>query len=688
MSQLKITKFSHLSVRYQFVILMMVLASTLISFYSAVTYYNEKVIYAEESTDELKRISQVLESEYSALIKSSLPSAGMELIRKWKLFPVLEHAELRDIAGKSILNYSKSGAPHDNTQVLEPNTLKIVGDLFFYKDTVELQGQKVGTVSYAISSKNYEELLANLTQLIIISIPIALTFAIFLSFWLQSIFVFPLQRLITTIKDIAQAEDYSIKVAIESSDKSEFAVLGQHFNSLLQRISKTLKEIEQSNTNAQELAYYDELTGLANRRLLTEHMEYILDIAKRDQRHGALLFIDLDNFKTLNDSRGHAAGDDLLKQVAESLKRVFRSADTIARLGGDEFVILSGHLEDSEEDVINQVHSFMLRLKHILGEKFVVQGESYHLTASVGITTFPGMADIPEVLMKQADTAMYRAKEAGRDGYRFYQPEMQAVADARLKMETDLRFALNAEELDLFYQPQVDEFGRILGAEALLRWFKKDGTFISPGDFIPVAEMTGLILPIGEWVIKKAFEQLSKWEKEGVATDFRLSINISPYQFHQENFVELTKKMLNESGVSADNVTLEVTEGITIRDINATISKMEILTSLGFKISMDDFGTGYSSLTYLKKLPLSELKVDQSFVRDLHIDKSDAEIAATIIAMAKNLNLDVVAEGVEEESQLTFLSRHGCLVFQGYYFYKPMPAKDFDKLLFGNVVVL
>lgn len=688
MSQLKITKFSHLSVRYQFVILMMVLASALIVFYSAVTYYNEKVIYAEESTDELKRISQVLESEYSALIKSSLPSAGMELIRKWKLFPVLEHAELKDIAGKSILNYSKSGAPYHNTQVLEPNTLKIVGDLFFYEGIVKSQGQKVGTVSYTISSKNYEELLANLTQLIIISIPIALTFAIFLSFWLQSIFVFPLQRLITTIKDIAQAEDYSIKVAIESSDKSEFAVLGQHFNSLLQRISKTLKEIEKSNANAQELAYYDELTGLANRRLLTEHIEYILDIAKRDQRHGALLFIDLDNFKTLNDSRGHAAGDDLLKQVAESLKRVFRSADTIARLGGDEFVILSGHLEDSEEDVINQVHSFMLRLKHVLGEKFVVQGESYHLTASVGITTFPGMADIPEVLMKQADTAMYRAKEAGRDGYRFYQPEMQAVADARLKMETDLRLSLNSDELDLFYQPQVDEFGRILGAEALLRWVKKDGTVISPSDFIPVAEMTGLILPIGEWVMKKAFEQLSKWEKEGVAADFRLSINISPYQFHQETFVELTKKMLNESGVSAHNVTLEVTEGITIRDISATISKMEILTRLGFKISMDDFGTGYSSLAYLKKLPLSELKVDQSFVRDLHIDKSDAEIAATIIAMAKNLNLDVVAEGVEEESQLTFLSRHGCLVFQGYYFYKPMPAKDFDKLLFGNVVVL
>jgi EAL domain-containing protein (putative c-di-GMP-specific phosphodiesterase class I) len=200
--------------------------------------------------------------------------------------------------------------------------------------------------------------------------------------------------------------------------------------------------------------------------------------------------------------------------------------------------------------------------------------------------------------------------------------------------------------------------------------------------------MTGLILPIGEWVIKEALGQLKKWKIAGVASDFRLSINISPYQFHQENFVESTKHLLNESGVSANNVTLEVTEGITIKDIQSTINKMEKLTSLGFKISMDDFGTGYSSLTYLKKLPLSELKVDQSFVRDLHIDQSDAEIAATIIAMAKNLNLDVVAEGVEEESQLTFLSQHGCLVFQGYYFYKPMPAKEFDDLLFGNVIVL
>lgn len=681
-------KLSHLSVRYQFVVLMMVLASVLIVFYSIFTYQNEKAEYAEESVNELKTISRVLESDYAALALMGLPSASIELMRKWKRFPIIEQADIKDVSGKPILHYSKSAKVHQEIQVIEPNQIKVVGHLFLYKYIVKFQGEKVGSVTYAISNKNYKALLGELTKLILISIPIALMPAIVLALWLQSIFVLPLQRLMATIKKITDEQVYSDAIEIDKADKSEFAGLAKHFNALLQRMHKTLNEVEHSKMLAQELAYYDELTGLANRRLLTEHMEYVLDIAVREHRHGALLFIDLDNFKTLNDSRGHAAGDELLKKVAGSLKQVFRTADTIARLGGDEFVILSGHLDDSEEAVINQVHSLMLKLRHILSEKFVIQGESYHLTASIGITTFPGMADSPDTLMKQADTAMYRAKEGGRDGYRFYQPEMQAVADARLQMETDLRQALSANELELFYQPQVDEFGRILGAEALLRWFKKDGSMVSPADFVPVAEMTGLILPIGEWVIKEAFEQLKQWKKDGVSLGFRLSINISPYQFHQENFVGRIKDLLNESGVPASNVTLEVTEGITITDIQSTIDKMEKLTELGFKISMDDFGTGYSSLTYLKKLPLSELKVDQSFVQDLHVDNSDAEIAATIISMAKSLKLDVVAEGVEEESQLTFLSHHGCLIFQGYYFHKPMRAADLTELLFGHLVIL
>jgi len=337
---------------------------------------------------------------------------------------------------------------------------------------------------------------------------------------------------------------------------------------------------------------------------------------------------------------------------------------------------------------MNQIHSLMLKLRHTLSHHFTVQSETYHLTASIGVTTFPDMGDTADELMKQADTAMYRAKESGRDGYQFYQMDMQAVADARLKMESALRQAILHEEFELFYQPQVDEFGRILGAEALLRWFKDEETLVSPAAFIPVAEQTGLIVPIGNWVLRKCFLQLKEWDNLELASSFNLSINISPFQFHQSDFVSNVKNALDETGVSPNKVTLEVTEGIVIKNIQAVIDKMRELTSMGIKISMDDFGTGYSSLTYLKKLPLSELKIDQSFVRDLHLDESDAEIAATIIAMAKNLNLSVVAEGVEEESQLTFLRGKGCSIFQGYYFHKPMGASELTKLLKGNVVIL
>ena len=684
-------KLSHYPFRNQFVVLMMTLASLMIAFYSIFTYFNEKEEYLSELGNEIKVISRVLENDYARLLMIGLPSESIELLNKWKQFPIIEHVDLKEMSGQSILHYSKLDQPHQTfhnikpQETLEANQLDRVGHLFFYKDIVEFNGEEVGVVSYVISNKKYDALVGELTKRIAISILIALALAVFLSLWLQKIFVAPLKRLMIRIKKIADDQLYSKTLSINENDKSELASLAKHFNVLLQRMDKTLTEVENSKVLAQELAYYDDLTGLANRRLLTEHMEYVLDIATRENQHGALLFIDLDNFKTLNDSRGHAAGDELLKKVAESLKKVFRSTDTIARLGGDEFVILSGHLEEA---VINQVHSLMLKLRHVLSEKFVVLGESYHLTASIGITTFPNMADNIEMLMKQADTAMYCAKEAGRDGYHFYQPEMQAIADSRLQMETDLRHAIATGELELFYQPQVDEFGRILGVEALLRWFKKDGSMVSPADFIPIAEMTGLILPVGEWVIKEAFKQLAIWQRGDISPSFRVSINISPYQFHQNDFVQDIKGLLNESGALASHVTLEMTEGITIKDIQSTIDKMEKLSDMGFKLSMDDFGTGYSSLMYLKKLPLNELKVDQSFVRDLETDRSDAEIAATIIAMAKNLKLEVVAEGVEDEAQLAFLTHHGCLVFQGYYFYKPMRVADLTELMFGHAVIL
>ena len=629
----------------------------------------------------------MLENDYVELISFASLSLSREVIHKWQSFPSILHAGLESTLASPVLNFTKNNSEHEAVELGANESFAMVNEQMQFKKPVMSAGKQVGWMRYVVSTHYQGELWNELQETLLISIPFVLLLAVCLVTYLQRIVLNPLQYLIAKLATIVEQKNYNESIAVNNSDAGEFASLSRSVNSLLARVQKSIDLANESEAYAKEMANYDELTGLANRRLLTEHMEYILDVASRENRHGALLFIDLDNFKTLNDSRGHAAGDALLKQVAISLKKFFRKEDTVARLGGDEFVILSGRLEDSEEDAANQVHSLMQKLRSVLSKSFTVEGEVYQLTASVGVSTFPKLARTPSELIKQADTAMYRAKEAGRDTYRFYQPEMQAAADTRLKMESELRQAISAEEFELFYQPQVDEFGRVLGAEALLRWFKDDG-MISPADFIPVAELTGLILPIGDWVLKNGFMQLKQWFDEGADPNFSLSINISPLQFYQDTFVSNVKNLLSEAGVPAKNITLEVTEGVAIKDIQATIDKMHVLKDIGFKVSMDDFGTGYSSLTYLKKLPLNELKIDQSFVRDLDVDKDDAELAATIISMAKNLHLDVVAEGVETESQLRFLCRHECAVFQGYYFHKPMRPAELTELLSGNLIIL
>lgn len=677
-----------LSIRYQFVALMMVLAVTLIFAYTAVMYFLERERYIDVSVQEIEVLSQALEHDYAELILLAPPTSKREIVRKWRLFPNILQADIELPSGESIMHFNSRDTKHERVQLSVNKSAGITHRPLQFNYPVISVGKQVGWVRYIVSTEHHQALVSKLMSSLLVSIPVAMLLAIGLTCYLQRVFVNPMRDIMLNISTTVERQDYARSIVVNSRDRSEFAGLSRSFNALLTRVQSSLEAAKKSQAYAQELAHYDELTGLANRRLLIEHMEYMLDLASRDKRHGALLFIDLDNFKTLNDSRGHAAGDDLLKQVAASLKSIFRKEDTVARLGGDEFVILSGRLEDSEEAVANQIHSLMLKLRHVLSEIFIVQGEVYHLTASIGITTFPGLANSSSELMKQADAAMYQAKEAGRDGYRFYQPEMQAAADARLHIERALRYAITAGEFELFYQPQVDEFGRILGAEALLRWFKTGGEMVSPADFIPVAELTGLILPIGDWVLRRGFVQLKQWIDEGVNEGFNVSINISPLQFQQDVFVANIKDLLFEIGVPASSITLEVTEGIAISDIQSTVDKMNELREIGFNVSMDDFGTGYSSLTYLKKLPLNELKIDQSFVRDLDVDKADAELASTIIAMAKNLNLEVVAEGVEKDSQLRFLCRHGCTVFQGYYFYKPMRAEDLSELLLGNLIII
>lgn len=452
------------------------------------------------------------------------------------------------------------------------------------------------------------------------------------------------------------------------------------------KICATLRDITDrklAEARIEHLAFYDALTELPNRRLLLDRLEQNISRARRYGHYGAMLFLDLDRFKNINDSLGHPVGDALLQAVSKQLLQDLRSDDTVSRLGGDEFVML---LSDLGNDPTTAAALAQQKAEHIklrLAEKNIIDGHELHITPSIGVAMFPSGKNSQETgndILRYADTAMYRAKDDGRDTIRFFLPSMQSAADNRLATEKELRYALDRNELSLYFQPQVNSNGQILGAETLARWKHPEKGFISPATFIPIAEATGLILPIGEWVLRTACEHLKLWDDNGLAIN-HLAVNVSPRQFRQPIFVNQVKEILEQTGADPNQLGLELTEGMVIDNILDTIEKMEALKKLGIELSIDDFGTGYSSLTYLKKMPLDILKIDQSFVRDIETDSSDAAIVDTIISMATHLDLKVIAEGVETRFELDFLEGKGCPLYQGYLFSKPVPNEQFMELL-------
>ncbi|MGR9052770.1 MAG: EAL domain-containing protein [Gammaproteobacteria bacterium] len=443
-------------------------------------------------------------------------------------------------------------------------------------------------------------------------------------------------------------------------------------------IFSDITEKKKSENEIHDLAFYDPLTSLANRRMLISQLQNELIVAKRRALYGALLFLDLDRFKVLNDSLGHYVGDELLKQVAQRLKVVLREEDTPARLGGDEFVILIHANKASLKEAREQALTVAEKLQDVLNRPYLIGDAEHHCSPSIGITLFPDDAHSAVKLLQQADKAMYQSKAKGRNAISFFHPSMQDAADARLFLEKELRSAIENSDFILHYQPQIDLEGRTVGAEALIRWEHKVKGLISPSDFIPIAEETGLILRLGDWVLQAACAQMRAWLDTGFELA-HVSINVSSKQFRQTDFIERVAHALTAHRLSASRLRIELTEGVVIDNIADTVKKMRALKELGVRISIDDFGTGYSSLTYLKRLPLDELKIDQSFVRDIASDYNDAVIIETIINMAHNLGLDVIAEGVETEEQKNYLSEKGCPVFQGYYFSRPLPASDFKK---------
>ncbi len=430
------------------------------------------------------------------------------------------------------------------------------------------------------------------------------------------------------------------------------------------------------------LAYFDPLTDLPNRRLLMDRLEQALLSGRRGQAHGALLILDLDNFKALNDTRGHDVGDQLLKEVAQRLVANVRQEDTVARLGGDEYVVILENLGRDEATAAHLAEMIADKVRLALGAPYLLNGcdEYYEATASIGIALFHDGEISSETLLKQADVALYQAKDAGRNLIRFFNVAMQAAIDARASLENALRQALNKNELKLHYQPQVDDLGRVIGAEALLRWPRADGSLVPPAQFIPLAEESGLILAIGEWVVHTACEQLKAWAGEPRTRDLQLAINVSGRQFHQVDFVARIAACIAECGIDPSRLKLELTESVVLDNVEEVIQRMRELKALGVRFSLDDFGTGYSSLSYLKRLPLDQIKIDQSFIRDLNVDPNDAAIVRAILAMSRSLGLDVIAEGVETPEQRDFLRENGCTAFQGYLFGKPMPIEAWSAL--------
>jgi diguanylate cyclase (GGDEF)-like protein/PAS domain S-box-containing protein len=435
-------------------------------------------------------------------------------------------------------------------------------------------------------------------------------------------------------------------------------------------------ERKASEEHIKQLAYYDSLTKLPNRRMLTERLKQAVMASQRYGREGALLFIDLDNFKTLNDTVGHHQGDILLQKVAEQLAKLVRKTDTVARFGGDEFIIMLTDLDADSEIAINQIRNLSEKILKAQNQYYNFSGFNHHSTLSIGVTLFSdNNQDGIDQLLQQADLAMYQAKAAGRNTIRFFNPMMQEAASRRAKLETDLHVAIEQKQFQLYYQPQVDSVGDIIGSEALIRWNHPERGMVSPLDFIPVAEETGQILPIGLWVLEEACQQLKRWEDTAVGP-LTVAVNVSARQYQHPDFVADVIEIIQKTGITPGNLNLELTESVLSNNIDDIANKMWLLGAQGIGFALDDFGTGYSSLSYLKKLPLNYLKIDQSFVRDLLTDPNDAAIAETIVALAQSMNLKVIAEGVETEEQRQRLHDLGCYIYQGYLFGKPVPAEE------------
>lgn len=640
---------------------------------------SEYVLGRKGMTQALGVQARILAANSTAAVVFGDAEAGAEILSALRNSPVVYRAEIRTGAGQPFTRYTGAGNPVYEEPFAElPATgsgnVSRFFDVLVHEEIVH-EGRAVGMLYLQASFTSlYGMLLLHALALAVFTL-LAIGASYVLTRRMQQDVTAPLLHLTEASRYIANEGDYRLRVPVESTD--EIGDLALSLNDMLDQIQKRDSELarelierRRAEDRLDRLAHFDTVTNLPNRYYFNERLTAAVTHANRFGEPVALMFIDLDDFKVVNDTLGHHLGDVLLGMVAIRLQRALRTGDTVCRVGGDEFAVI---LENQGDRV--QLERIAAKCIESVSGTVEVDGHEVYIGVSIGVSVCPQDTDTMQDLFKNADVAMYHAKAAGKNTFRMFLPEMRDKAQKRLSLETRLRHAVERGDFVLHYQPQIDlAAGTVAGVEALIRWRHPELGLISPAEFIPVAEETGLILPIGEWVMRAACEQAQAWRTQGLK-DLWVAINLSARQFRDDEIVAKLQGVLRETGLDPSLLELELTESLLMEVGAGTIEKLSAFRKLGVHLSIDDFGTGYSSMSYLKRFPIHKLKVDRSFVRDLPGDRDDAAITTAIVAMARGLGLKVTAEGVETAEQADFLAKQGCTFCQGYFFAKPLPAE-------------
>ena len=699
--------FSNISIRHKLTLLIVVISSVSLLLASLAFVTTDRLNTRNFLGSNLHTIADIIAANSSAALLFGDTNAAEQNLGFLKAQEHIEAAAIFGLDGRLFASYMKPGASID---LPEPDYKST--NILFRDDYVELfsnishEGETIGTAYIRSDLKAVQDRLVWFLAIVCTVLLASLMVTLMMSTQMQHIITEPLLRLSAIARQVSAEKNYSLRVTGEGED--EIGNLVVDFNKMLdeiqlrdnklkyhrmqleERVALRTKELEESNnqlalskksaeTIAKRMEYHahhDDLTGLPNRALLNDRMNAELAHARRQQSMMALLFLDLDRFKVINDSLGHAVGDQLLRVIARRLRNCVREEDTVARLGGDEFLILLPRISSSSD-----AGRVGRKIIDALIEPITCNGNELSITTSIGISIYPFDSTDVDTLVKNADISMYRAKELGRNKVVYYTAEMNAGSRKKLALETNLKKALDRDELMLHYQPKINTTDNtIVGVEALLRWNHPTMGAISPAEFIPVAEDSGLIIPIGKWVLETAFRQLREWHDAGY-DQLTMAVNLSSAQMSRSGLVKIISNALADAGIDPCKAELEITENVAMQDIDSAITTLDMLKSTGINIAMDDFGTGYSSLGYLRKLPIDIVKIDQSFVRDIPDSKEGVLIAQAIIAMAQSLKLSLIVEGIENVRQLNYFKQQGCEVMQGFLFSKPAEAGEILDML-------